>query len=540
MGYKNNWHRYNSLTQQRLITAQLSIGSSGSSTAGWGYNCNSLQQHNLACRNNVNENQVQFTQPLGHDAAVGIIGGGISGLACAQGLARHGMQAVVFDTGEHSVGGRAATRSSADASLRAEWISPALAGVKHLNLAFDHAAQCFTATDPAFQQQVQAWVAAGVVQRWQGPVGVLKPGGRFEPLGGEVPLYVASKGMRQLAQHMADEAVLSSSGGVSVVRPMWVSRMAASHSDNGWQLTGNSRGQGTFGAVVIAHNGKCANRLVGPTGAPGVARQLMRLRLSAVWALMVAFEGAVAVPGGMQGAFVQGSSVLSWAANNSAKLGLQHPEPHAQLQCWTLISTNAYGQANKVPQEKVPADVAAKVTQEMLDAFSELLGPAAVQLPRPVFTRCLWGAALPTNTPNVPCILDAQARVGVCGDWLTGASLQSAVLSGWALADRLAVLRGVQSSAAADLGLGLTEPFQVLREAEIGEFPGVPKTAVAAAPAAAAGGVACGSNGGGRGRQQRRPRQQQQLQRATVGGKQQQGQQQGGGRPAAQAAGVRS
>lgn len=86
----------------------------------------------------------------------------------------------------------------------------------------------------------------------------------------------------------------------------------------------------------------------------------------------------------------------------------------------------------------------------------------------------LWGAALPTNTPNVPCILDAQARVGVCGDWLTGASLQSAVLSGWVLADRLAALRGVQGSAAAGLGLGLTEPFKPLREAEIGEFPGLP------------------------------------------------------------------
>jgi predicted NAD/FAD-dependent oxidoreductase len=71
------------------------------------------------------------------------------------------MKAVVFDTGEHSVGGRAATRTSKDPSLHAEWISPSLAKVKNLNLTFDHAAQCFTATDPAFQQQVQAWLAAG-------------------------------------------------------------------------------------------------------------------------------------------------------------------------------------------------------------------------------------------------------------------------------------------------------------------------------------------------------------------------------------------
>jgi hypothetical protein len=42
-------------------------------------------------------------------------------------------------------------------------------------------------------------------------------------------------------------------------------------------------------------------RLVGPTGSPDVARQLMRLRLSAVWVTMVAFEGSVPVPGGMEG-----------------------------------------------------------------------------------------------------------------------------------------------------------------------------------------------------------------------------------------------
>jgi len=48
-----------------------------------------------------------------------------------------------------------------------------------------------------------------------------------------------------------------------MVRPMWVSRMSASQPAGGWQLTGNNKGLGTYGAVVIAHNGKCANRWVG-------------------------------------------------------------------------------------------------------------------------------------------------------------------------------------------------------------------------------------------------------------------------------------
>lgn len=58
----------------------------------------------------------------------------------------------------------------------------------------------------------------------------------------------------------------------------------------------------------------------------------MQLRLSAVWALMVVFEGPVTVPHNMEGAFVQGSNTLSWVANNTAKLGVKHPEPYTDIQ----------------------------------------------------------------------------------------------------------------------------------------------------------------------------------------------------------------
>ncbi|EFJ48675.1 hypothetical protein VOLCADRAFT_117582 [Volvox carteri f. nagariensis] len=152
------------------------------------------------------------------------------------------------------------------------------------------------------------------------------------------------------------------------------------------------------------------------TGAPRVAQQLMRLRLNAVWALMVAFDGPLPVP--FEGAFIQGSPILSWAGNNTAKMGLRHTP--SDIQCWTLFSTNAYGQANKVPQEAIPAEVADKVAEEMLAAFKQAVtGPGASrsvkEWPRPVFTR-----------------------VGVCGDWLTGGSLQAAAVSGITLARKIA------------------------------------------------------------------------------------------------------
>lgn len=113
----------------------------------------------------------------------------------------------MFDTGEHGVGGRAATRTTTDPSIHTDWLGRDAAGsaLRSAGLLFDHAAQCFTATDPAFQQQCEAWVAAGAARRWEGPVGTLKPGGVFEPLGPGVAVYVATNGMRQLAEHMAEE-----------------------------------------------------------------------------------------------------------------------------------------------------------------------------------------------------------------------------------------------------------------------------------------------------------------------------------------------
>ena len=47
------------------------------------------------------------------------------------------------------------------------------------------------------------------------------------------------------------------------------------------------------------------------------------------------------------------------------------------------------------------------------------------------------GAALPTNTPSIPCIFDPHGRAGICGDWLLGSSVESAALSGMALANHV-------------------------------------------------------------------------------------------------------
>jgi predicted NAD/FAD-dependent oxidoreductase len=406
---------------------------------------------------------------------VGIVGGGVAGLCCALELARHGARSVVFDTGEHGAGGRLATRAAGDGSLRAAAAGSALA--PPAGLVFDHGAQFFTASDPGFAEAVAAWESAGAVAQWAGAVGDLR-GGAFSPQPSPAgPRFVGVGGMRRLAEHLAAEA--EATGLVEVRRPRWVNGARA--AGGRWRLTARGKDEGSYDAVVIAHNGKCANRLSAPMGVPAVAAQLRRLKLSAVWVLMAAFEAPLAAPGGLEGAFVRDSDVLAWAANNSAKLHL----PAGAPQCWTLVSTPLYGRANKVPQESVPPEAAARVTAEMLGAWERALGFPPGALPAAVHTRAqLWGAALPVNSPRVPCIWDAQGRVGVAGDWVNGGgSVQAAALSGQALARSICSMRGRGPEEADALSEGLAAPFKPAGGESIGQFPRRPAAAAAAAAA---------------------------------------------------------
>jgi hypothetical protein len=102
--------------------------------------------------------KVTWDNPVRPDPCVAIVGGGLSGLVCGQALARKGVRCVVFDTGEHTVGGRLATRAAAAGSFRKAWVPPALAGAR---LVFDHAAQFFTATDPRCAAAGWGWWREG-------------------------------------------------------------------------------------------------------------------------------------------------------------------------------------------------------------------------------------------------------------------------------------------------------------------------------------------------------------------------------------------
>jgi predicted NAD/FAD-dependent oxidoreductase len=110
----------------------------------------------------------------------------------------------------------------------------------------------------------------GIIKEWEGPVGTLRCG-VFTAFPCTPARFIAPRGMRSLAEHIATQATSA-----EIRRPLWVGE--AIHNDAGWQLLGRGRSQGYFDAVVISHNGKCANKLSAPMGVPLVHRQLRSLK----------------------------------------------------------------------------------------------------------------------------------------------------------------------------------------------------------------------------------------------------------------------
>ncbi|XP_041022036.1 renalase isoform X2 [Juglans microcarpa x Juglans regia] len=315
-----------------------------------------------------NQEQVMFSAPVSNDPVVAIIGGGMAGLICALSLEKRGVRSTVFDTGIHGLGGRMGTR------IIDPW-----------PLIFDHAAQFFTVNDSRFAELVDCWLEKGLIEEWQGIIGELDVGGLFSPFPSSLRRYVGVNGMRPLADSLLSETCL-----VNVVRPCWISKL---EPFNGmWHLSENGKPCGEFDAIVIAHNGKCANRLLATSGLPLIARQMKRLELSSIWALLAAFEDPLPLPGGavtsFEGAFVKGVDSVSWMANNTKKLlRSQSSGPH----CWTFLSTAAYGKRNKVPQENIPTATAEKVKAGMLEGVEAALGLSKGSLKKPLYTRVqLW------------------------------------------------------------------------------------------------------------------------------------------------------
>eukprot|EP01024_Parvocaulis_polyphysoides_P055367 TRINITY_DN5661_c0_g1_i5.p1 TRINITY_DN5661_c0_g1~~TRINITY_DN5661_c0_g1_i5.p1 ORF type:complete len:388 (-),score=44.12 TRINITY_DN5661_c0_g1_i5:269-1432(-) len=378
-----------------------------------------------------------------------IIGGGISGLACSQRLKQLGQNSVVFDTGKHTAGGRTSSRHIE---------------INKETCIFDHSAQCFTVETDQFQTVVDGWLKAGIVRQWPSEVlGTLSQKAGFVPRHvDDPPMYIGVKGMRSIVEHLVK--------GINVRQPVWISDMNRTDDGQKWELFEFKTRHGEFDSVIISHNGKCADRLTKPNQSIKQINRLLRVKfqpqateqpmmqLCSLWVLMVAFPSSLELP--FEGAFVEGEEELTWVANNTKKLQQNH-----KVECWTLISGRKFASDNKVPQEHIPKAKAREVTEKMLECFSRV---TKLTLPKEVYSRVqLWGAAVPMNTYQHPCVWDAREQVGICGDWLVKPSIEGAFNSGVSMAEQL-YKHNTQTNQRRSVGL--RGQFQIVGGPPIGDF----------------------------------------------------------------------
>lgn len=307
---------------------------------------------------------------------IGIVGAGLAGLTCAADLAGRGQAALLFDKGR-GPGGRMSTRRLATPAGEAS---------------FDHGAQYFTARDPAFRRQVDAWVGAGVAALW--------------PAAG-ADAYVGVPTMNAPIRALADGRAVR-----------WATRVTAlERRGAGWRLHLDPGDAVDVDAVVVATPAEQAADLLAGV-APDLATRARATPSAPCWTVMLAF--ARPIPVGQDG--WRGEAAIGWAARNSAKPGRGGPE------AWVVQASPGWSAAHL-------DDDADAVSAALTAALRALLG---VDLP-PVIAQAAhrWRFAR-SGSAGEGALFDPDLRLGVCGDWLIGPRVEAAFLSGAALARRMA------------------------------------------------------------------------------------------------------
>ncbi len=303
-----------------------------------------------------------------------VIGAGMAGLACAEGLSSAGHSVELFDKGR-GAGGRMSTR---------RWQTPLG------EVTVDHGAQYFTARDPTFIRLVEEWSDAGIAARWL-------------PAGGDA--WVGVPGMNAVVKRMAASRRVTWGCLVkSLVR-----------QGSGWRLLGEQGEIGLFDAIVLAIPAEQAAAILGLHDF-AMTRVALLARSQPCWSGMFVFDR----PLGDLPSVLRNQGAVSWAARNNAKPGRAEPE------CWVVQATARWS-AERLEE---PAD---HIADLLLAALSEA---ANADLPRPVAaTAHRWRYALSAGTGD-GSLWNDELRLGACGDWLLGPRVECAWLSGRQLAER--------------------------------------------------------------------------------------------------------
>lgn len=307
---------------------------------------------------------------------VAVIGAGISGVACARVLVDGGVDVVVFDRAK-GTGGRLASQRLGERSA-------------------DTGGQYATVSDAGFEAVMDDWLDRGIARPWATGFHSWVAGELRPPHEGAMR-YAAPGGMRSLVLDLAD--------GLDLRLDTTVRRVAAGPTVDGE----------AFDAVVLAMPDPQALQLLDDELM--AERQALADRdWDAVISLTTKWSGR---SWDIDGVFVNKDPVLSWIADDGARRG----DAAAVL---VSHSTGPFGYDHlDDPDAAAPAMLAK--TREVLGITAE---PVASNIHR-------WTFAKPADRRAEPFYL-GPANIGICGDGWGAAKVETAWVSGNALARELA------------------------------------------------------------------------------------------------------
>lgn len=323
---------------------------------------------------------------------VAIVGAGMAGATAARALVDAGLTVEVFEK-SRGAGGRMSTRRAPPRT-------------------FDHGAQYITTRTPAFERAMHAWVEIGVAAPWAGRLVDLEDG-RVRERGPRHPRYVGVPGMNAICKHLL--------AGVPLHRGVRIGRIE--REDGRWHLrdtSGASRGR--FDVVIVTAPPEQSAELL--HDAPRLAADVARAELAPCWTWMAAFDQPLDLP--FEGAFVQ-ASPLGWIARDDSKPG----RPGAG-ETWIAQATAAWSTAHV-------DDDPDRVARVLAETFRHATGRNDAAPTRTMVHR--WLYAYPVRDLGTPCLWDEQRGIGVCGDWVLGERVESAWMSGRAMADAVLASR---------------------------------------------------------------------------------------------------
>jgi len=333
---------------------------------------------------------------------IAVIGAGIAGIACARTLIQAGHQVTVFEK-SRVAGGRMSTRNTEFGG-------------------FDHGAQYFTVRDSRFEKALST--TPGLVRPWSAnTVRILDELGRVvaaSPPPKEAH-WVATPGMNALVQQWAEPIV---DAGKLMFQTTVVKLERDKLHPQRWQLQTEAPGGEShvfpgFDSVVLAVPSVQARALlITSQQAPGLVAEIAHVDVAPCWTLMLAFPQALQPNlshlGPHWNAARSTHHRVAWLSRESSKPG-RNP-----IERWTVQASPDWSQRHL-------EDDAERVTAKLLKAFTEITGIRA-QPPYAAVHR--WRYAQTTEPLGKSHALDAEAGIGLCGDWCLGHRVENGFVSG--------------------------------------------------------------------------------------------------------------